>query len=216
VQALRAKHPDAALGRLSLVDVVEHYARLLKAQGPKPVLIGHSMGGLIVQLLLQRDLAVAGVAIDSAPPAGVFTVEWSFLKANWPMINPLVSQNEPRRMPFADFQYAFVNNLPLAEQQAAYDRYVVPESRVVPRQSLTAAGRVDFQKPHPPLLLIAGAEDHIIPAALNRSNHARYELSSSVTEYHEFDGRAHFIIGQKGWEEVADYSLAWLKAKGAL
>jgi alpha-beta hydrolase superfamily lysophospholipase len=216
VEALRARHPDAALGQLTLVDVVEHHARLLKALDPKPVLVGHSMGGLIVQLLLQRDVASAGVAIDSAPPAGVFTIEWSFLKSNWPMINPLASKYQPRRMPFPDFQYAFVNNLPLAEQQAAYERYVVPESRLVPQQSLASAGRVDFQKPHPPLLLIAGAEDHIIPAGLNRTNHARYEMSSSVTDYKEFDGRAHFIIGQKGWEEVADYSVAWLKSRGAL
>jgi len=216
VETLRASHPDPALGKLTLAEVVEHCANHIKSLGAKPMLIGHSMGGLIVQLLLQRDLAVAGVAIDSAPPAGVFSAEWSFLKSNWPMINPFVSKYRPRLMSFADFQYAFVNTLSLPEQKAAYDRYVIPESRLVPQQSLTSVGKIDFQKPHPPLLLIAGAADHIIPAALNRANFAKYQASSSVTDYKEFDGRVHFIIGQKNWEEVADFSLAWLNAKGVL
>jgi pimeloyl-ACP methyl ester carboxylesterase len=214
IEALQARHPDPELGQLTLEAVVEHCANHIKTLGTKPVLIGHSMGGLVVQLLLQRDLAVAGVAIDSAPPAGVFSVEWSFLKSNWPMISPFVSKYQPRRMSLADFQYAFVNTLPLVEQQAAYDRYVIPESRLVPQQSLTSVGQIDFQKPHPPLLMIAGAEDHIIPASLNRTNYAKYQASSSVTDYKEFEGRVHFIIGQKNWEEVADYSLAWLNAKG--
>jgi alpha-beta hydrolase superfamily lysophospholipase len=84
----------------------------------------------------------------------------------------------------------------------------VPESRRVPGESLTV--RVDFKKPHPPLLLIAGSADNLIPASLNKSNHARYKASSSVTDFKEFAGRTHFIIGQKNWEEVAEYILAWL------
>lgn len=82
----------------------------------------------------------------------------------------------------------------------------------MPRESLMA--RVDFKKPHPPLLLIAGSADHIIPAALNRTNYTRYKASSSVTDFKEFEGRTHFIIGQDKWEEVADYILAWLSERG--
>jgi len=218
IETLRANHPDPQLGKLNLTAVVEHLAAQIKKLDDKPILIGHSMGGLAVQLLLQRGLAVAGVAIDSAPPAGVFTMKWSFLKANWPMINPFIPTSQPRAMPFEAFQYAFVNNLPLAEQKAAYDRYVVPESRRIPRESLTNTGKIDFTKPHPPLLLIAGSEDHIIPAALNKTNFSKYQAaaqaSSSVTDYKEFAGRAHFIIGQKNWEEVAGYILGWLSEKG--
>jgi pimeloyl-ACP methyl ester carboxylesterase len=213
VEALRAAHPDPALGRLTLADVVEHMAEFVRALPGKPVLIGHSMGGLVVQLLLQRGLGAAGVAVDSAPPAGVFTAQPSFLRANWPMINPFISAGEPRRMSFADFQYAFVNGMPAEAQKAAYDRYVVPESRRVPRQSLTSVGRVDFRKPHAPLLLIAGADDHIVPAGLNRTNYARHKASASVTDFKEFSGRVHFIIGQAGWEEVAGYVQAWLEEK---
>ena len=92
VQELNAKHPDPRLGRLSLTDVVEHFESEINKLDQKPILVGHSMGGLIAQILLHRDLAAAAVAVDPAPPAGVFSLEWSFLKANWPMVNPLVSQ----------------------------------------------------------------------------------------------------------------------------
>jgi len=213
IDVLRKNHPDPQLGQLTLSRVLDRFADTIKTLDEKPILIGHSMGGLVVQLLLQRDLAAAGVAIDSAPPLGVFTTQWSFLKSNWPHITPFVSQSSPIAMTFERFQYAFVNGLPLAEQRAAYERYVVPESRRVARESLTA--RVDFKKPHPPLLLIAGSADNIIPASLNKSNYARYKRSPSVTDFKEFAGRTHFTIGQKNWEEVADYILAWLDEKGA-
>lgn len=212
VEALRRQPPDPQLGKLTLTSVLAHFTDVIKASGEKPVLIGHSMGGLAVQLLLQKDLAVAGVAIDSAPPMGVLTTRWSFFKSNWPHITPFVSQDKPIEMTFQRFQYAFVNGLPLADQRAAYDRYVVPESRRVPRESLTA--KIDFKKPHPPLLLIAGGSDHIIPAPLNKTNFTRYQPSASVTDFKEFPGRTHFTIGQKNWEEVADYILAWLGEKG--
>ncbi|MCJ7797835.1 MAG: alpha/beta hydrolase [Thermoleophilia bacterium] len=212
VDALRKRHPDAQLGALTLGNVIEKFTDTIKALGEKPILIGHSMGGLVVQLLLQKDLAAAGVAIDSAPPRGVFTTKWSFIKSNWPHINPFVSQSAPIEMTFERFQYTFVNTFPLVEQEVAYERYVVPESRRVPRESLTA--RVDFKKPHSPLLLIAGSADNIIPASLNKSNHAKYKKSPSVADFKEFAARTHFIIGQKGWEEVADFVFAWLNDKG--
>ncbi len=208
VDSLRRLHPDPQLGNLTLTDVITHYTDVIKPLPEKPILIGHSMGGLVVQLLLQRDLASAGVAIDSAPPMGVLTAKWPFLKSNWPHITPFVTQNQPIEMTFERFQYTFVNGMPLAEQHAAYERYVVPESRRVPRESLFA--RVDFKHPHPPLLLIAGSADHLIPASLNRTNYSRYKSSSSIVAFKEFPGRNHFIVGQKGWEEVAGYIQTWL------
>lgn len=211
VEELRRKASDPALARLTLSNVVKNMTDLITNLPEKPVLIGHSMGGLIVQLLLQKDLAVAGVAIDSAPPMGVLTTKWSFLKSNLPHITPFAPQDNPVEMSFKRFQYTFVNGLPLAEQQAAFERYVVPESRRVPRESLSA--RVDFHKPHPPLLLIAGSADHLIPASLNKTNFKRYKSSTSVTVYKEFPGRTHFIIGQKNWEEVANYILGWLNGR---
>jgi len=211
VEELRKAHPDSKLAKLKLGDIVEHVANFIKSLNEKTAIIGHSMGGLVVQLLLQRDVTVAGVAIDPAPPAGVFTTEFSFLKANFPAINPFLL-SQPVQMSFEHFQYAFVNTLPMAEQRVAYDHYVVPESRGVPTSSLGAAGKVDFQRQRPPLLITAGERDHIIPASLNRSNYKKY-TGPSVTDFKEFAGRDHFLIGSTGWQEVADYCLDWLNQK---
>ena len=211
VEELRKAHPDSELAKLKLGDIVTHMENFIKSLDEKPAIIGHSMGGLVVQLLLQRDVAVAGVAIDPAPPAGIFTTEFSFLKANFPAINPFLL-SRPAQMSFEHFQYAFVNTLPRDEQRAAYDRYVVPESRGVPTSSLGAAGKVDFHRPRRPLLITAGEKDHIIPASLNRSNFEKYK-GTFVTDFKIFTGRDHFLIGSKGWEEIADYALDWLNQK---
>jgi pimeloyl-ACP methyl ester carboxylesterase len=205
--------PEAALGKLTLRHIVDHLAKQIATLAEKPVLIGHSMGALIAQLLLQRGLGSAAIAIDSAPPSGVFTTTFSFLKANWGHITPFVNQDSPVIMSFERFQYAFVNGMPMDEQRAAFEKYVVPESRRIPRESLFSA-KIDFRKPHAPLLIIAGGNDHIIPPDLNQTNYKKYEDKSSVTDFKQFPGRNHFIIGQKGLEEVADYCLAWLAQQG--
>jgi pimeloyl-ACP methyl ester carboxylesterase len=215
IQQQRKNHPDPALGRLKLREVLQAMAGFVQGLDEKPVLVGHSMGGLIVQLLLQMDLGVAGAAIDPAPPQGVFSTAWSFLRANFPAVNPFVPVTRPVQMSFQQFRYAFVNTLPDAEQRAAYDRYAVPESRGVPTQSLTGAARIDFRKPHPPLLITAGERDHLVPASLDRTTYNRYKASPSVTDFKQFPGRDHFVIGERGWEEVADYVLAWLNEKVA-
>ncbi|MGZ6346371.1 MAG: alpha/beta hydrolase [Anaerolineales bacterium] len=208
---LRQNHPDANLGKLTLGDVVTQIESTVKSVDEKPIIIGHSMGGLVVQLILQKNLAVAGVAIDSAPPAGFFSAKWAFLKSNWPHISPFIPRSKPIPMTFKRFQYTFVNSMPVVEQQNAFERYVVPESRRIPTDALYA--KIDFNKPHPPMLFIAGGADHLIPSSLNETNYVRYKNSLSITDYKEFPGRVHFIIGQRGWEEVADYIFSWVKAQ---
>ena len=209
VESLRAKHPDSALARLTLSEVLDHHVRTIRALPEKPIVIGHSFGGLLTQLLTQRDLAAAAVTIDSVPPANVFGTQWSFFRSVWPLINPL-KRNEPYLMPFSHFQYTFVNGMAPAAQREAYDRHVVPESRVLGAGGLSSLARVDFKRAHVPLLMIAGGADHIMPAALNRKNYQRYGASSSVTDFKEFSGRTHYsVIAGPGWEEVADYASAW-------
>lgn len=211
---LRGRHPHAELGRLTLASVASHLEGIVRNLGEKPFLVGHSMGGLLVQLLVGKGLARAGVAIDSAPPKGVFVPSWSFLKSNWPVVNPFVSGDEPYLMSVEDFAYAFAHTLSADECRAAYERYVVPESRHVGRDSTGDAAAVDFAKPHVPLLFLAGELDQIIPAKLNAANFAKYKDVSSSRELHTFLGRTHFLLGQPGWEEVAQKTLDFLKGCG--
>jgi alpha-beta hydrolase superfamily lysophospholipase len=83
----------------------------------------------------------------------------------------------------------------------------------VPAQSLTKVAAINFSNPHPPLLLVAGSNDHLIPASLNQTNYKKYKRSPSITDFKEFAGRTHFTIGQPGWEEVASTISTWLDEK---
>jgi pimeloyl-ACP methyl ester carboxylesterase len=207
--AQRAKHPNSALAKLTLDDVLEHYRKIIKTLPEKPILIGHSMGGLVVQVLLSEGLGAAGVAIDSAPPKGVITLKWSFLKSNWPALDPFASLDKPILLDERAFSYAFVNTLPPEQQKRAYEEDSMPESRRVAKGPTTPAGKIDFAKARPPLLIVAGERDHIIPATLNRKNFEKYR-GPSVTEFKQFAGRDHWIIASDGWQEVADYVSGWI------
>ena len=207
---LRARHPDIeGEGKVRLKGVVSFFEKYVSDMGKDVVLIGHSMGGLIVQILLSRGLGLAGVAIDSAPPRGVIATKFSFLKSNWPLLNPLPSLTTPVLLTKSQFQYAFANYLTGDRLDKAYSA-VVPQSKLVGIGALTAAGRVDFSLKKAPLLFIAGEDDNIIPASLNRSNYRRYSKNKSRTDFVQFPRRTHYLINDEGWQEIADHVVRWL------
>lgn len=211
VEEQRRAHPDKQLAALTLEQIVDTYRRAIAGLGgEKPIAVGHSMGGLVTQLLLQEGLVAAGIVIDSAPPKGVLSLRYSFLKSNWPAIKPGASLDEPIFLSKSDFAYAFVNCLDAEAQSAAYERFAVPESRRVGQAPTTAFAQIDFARPRAPLLFIAGEEDHIIPISLVRSEYAAHAASPSITDFKAFPGRCHFIVGQPGWEAVAEYALSWI------
>jgi esterase/lipase len=168
------------------------------------------MGGLAVQKLIGMNVGIAGICIDSAPPIGVFSLKWSFLKANLPTINPF--KGNSACLPSVEwFHYAFCNTMTMEETQIEYDNFVVPESRNIPRSGTMKDGKIDFKKPHNPLLFIAGEKDHIIPSSLNKQNYNAYKDKNSKINFKEFADRTHYICGQKNWEEVAEYIFRWIQ-----
>lgn len=210
-QELRDRQPnDIKLALLTLNEVVDSYANVAKSLPEKPIIIGHSLGGLMTQILVSRGLAEAAVAIHPVPPLGVFPYEFSFLKAGWRSLGLFTSVKKTYLMSFKTWQYAFVNDMPLAEQKAAWEANTIPESKTVARGGLTSAAKVDFKKPHAPLLITAGEKDHIIPPHLNYRNYKAYKPNGSVLEYKVFKGRNHFVLGQDTWKGDADYILEWL------
>lgn len=212
-ETLRNMQPnDKELADLTLSEVIDHYARFARSLPEKPIAIGHSLGGLITQILVNRDLVAAGVAIHSVPPQGVIPYEFSFLKSGGKALGYFTSIHKTYLMSFKDWQYAFVNGMPLEEQQRAYEENTIPESKRVVRGGLTSAAHVDFKKQHVPLLLTSGSTDHIIPASLNLRNFKRYAQSESVTAYKEFPDRNHFVLGLPVWQEDADYIYNWLSS----
>lgn len=208
--ALRSRHPDKALASLTLPELIAFYTSFISKLPEQPILIGHSFGGLLTQLLLNRGLAAAGVAIHSVPPQGVPPLELSFFRSNTKALGLFTSLDEPYLRSFESWQYAFTNGMPLSEQQASYEQLVIPESKRVLRAGLTSDAHVDFTKEHNPLLILSGSEDHCIPAALNERNFRRYKNKHSVTTYVNRPGRSHFVLGQPTWKEDAAFILDWI------
>lgn len=210
-EVLRNRQPDAEIASNRLAALTDYYAEIVKKLPGKPILIGHSIGGLIVQLLLQRGLGAAGVAIHSVPPQGIFTFKLSFLKAGWGALGFFTPVKESFLMSLGQWQYAFTNGMTAEQQKQSYYQFAIPESKLVVRDTITSAAKIDFKKPHAPLLLTSGSDDHTIPASLNYGNYKKYKDSNSVTDYKEFKGRNHFVLGQPTWKEDADYILNWIK-----
>ena len=201
---------NRGLQTLTLGQVVESISGFIDKLPEKPILVGHSMGGLVVQKLIGLDKAVAGVCIDSAPPGGINSFSLSFLKANLPVINPF--RGNSVCLPSVKwFHYAFCNTMTLEQTSREFYKFVVPESRNIPRSSTKADGAIDFRKPHQPLLFIAGEMDHIIPASLNRKNFQAYRDPGSRRDFRVFAGRTHYICAQENWQEVAGSISDWLE-----
>jgi non-heme chloroperoxidase len=202
-------------------EIADHIAKQMKKFDQKPILIGHSFGGLLVQNLLGQNLASAGIAIDPAPIKGVPELPLSVLKSGFPVLgNPFnfgraVSLTEPQ------FRYGFTNAVSEKEASELYSMYPIPGPGRPVFQAATAtfnpnsATKVNVgNATRGPLLLIAGTDDHIVPPVLVKSALKNYRNSKAVTEFKEFSKRGHSLTIDSGWHEVAEYCLTWLKSKG--
>lgn len=178
---LRQNAPDN-LGEVTFTDVVNKMEEFIDTLPEKPILIGHSMGALVAQKLVEKELAEAAVIISSAPPKSVITLKYSFTKSNLGLLNPFKG-NSVHYPTKKWFHYAFTNTLSREQSDKIFDELFVPESRNIPRQTLKKAGKIDFKKPHAPLLFISGEEDHIIPASLNKTNFKRYKDENTGLSY---------------------------------
>ncbi len=209
-EVLRNRQPDAAVASNRLAAISNYFANAVKELDEPPILIGHSIGGLIVQLLLQQGIGAAGVAIHPVAPQRIFTFKLSFLKAGWGALGFFTSVKKSYLMPFKSWQYGFTNGMPVEEQKAGYYQLVIPESKMIVRDTISKAARVNYRAKSAPLLITAGSADRTIPASLNYSNYKKYRHNPSVTAYKEFQDRNHFVLGQPSWKDDADYILSWL------
>jgi pimeloyl-ACP methyl ester carboxylesterase len=210
--------PRAGLG---LAELVDHHARIVRDRPEPPVLVGHSFGGLVVQILLDRGLGRAGVALDPAPPRGVWQLPLSVLKAASPALLHPATRKGIVRLSFEEFRYGFVNTWPEDEARDAYERYHVPDTgRVLWQNAVknmvpSSPAAIDFARAdRAPLLISAGGEDHTVPPVLSKANYGKYARSSAVTDYVEFPGRSHLLVAGDGWQQVAGTIEEWLAKQG--
>ncbi|MGV3661482.1 MAG: alpha/beta hydrolase [Prosthecobacter sp.] len=210
----------STLHGIGIAEVMDHYISIIRSLPEPPVIIGHSYGGLITQLLVDQGFGAAGVAIDSVPPKGVLILPFSTLEALSPaFVNPGVF-GRTYLFPFKRFWRVFANTLPEAEAREAYEQHAIPASgRAIYQAALAnvtpgALSTINFRNgTRSPLLFIAGEKDVIMPSSLNTKNFRKYRRSPAITDFKEFPGRSHFIIAERGWEEVAEHAITWAEAR---
>lgn len=202
---------------LGVTEIVEHYQGLIDELDQPPVIMGHSYGGLFTELLLDRGLGRAGVAMSPAPPKGILKLPFSTLKAASPALAHPSKRHGVVPLTLEEFTYGFVNTFTPEEAQKAYDRYAVPETG----QIFYEAGFANFHL-HPPtevhfknedrapLLLVGADKDHTVPASLTKAQYKKYEKSPAQTDYIEFEGKPHLHMAAPDWEEVAAGIDGWL------
>jgi pimeloyl-ACP methyl ester carboxylesterase len=204
------RRDPGSFANLGLAEVVDHYEQIIRRLATAPIIIGHGVGGLVTQILLDRGWGATGVAIASAPPKGVSWFPWSILKLAFSRIGDQKAQS----LTSNQFQHAFANTAWEAASVAAFERYVVPAPRRILLQAAfanlnpDAPSTVSFENDsRAPLLLVAGGNDQVAPSSLVKANFDRYRESKAGTDYKEFPDETHFSFLRE--TTVADYVLGW-------
>jgi pimeloyl-ACP methyl ester carboxylesterase len=209
--AVLRNHIPPGLGELSL-DAVIDAMRTAAAPHDDLILIGHSVGGLIVQKLISEGIGSLGVPLCSVAPNRMLSLDWGFFRNSVSITNPLKG-DEPYPMDADGFYQNFGNTMPRAASDAAYEALAMHESRNVLRDCLGETGKIELDRPHAPLLFIGAEKDEIIPADLCEKNSQAYTDRASLSDYVEFKNRGHFIYGQEGWQEVAETIAQWIDSR---
>jgi pimeloyl-ACP methyl ester carboxylesterase len=214
VEALR-RDPSVMNG-LGIQEVADHYERIIRSLDTPPIIMGHSTGGLLTEMMLDRGLGAAGVAVSPAPVKGVLRLPPALLRTVFPALRNPANRKRTVDLTPKQFRRGFTNTMNDADAKAAYERYRVPApGRVIFQAAFAnvnphAPTKVDFHKDdRAPLLVMGNDQDHTIPASVSHEAAKRLGKSKAVVEYKEFAGRPHFTAGAPGWEAVADCALEW-------
>jgi pimeloyl-ACP methyl ester carboxylesterase len=214
VEALNAD--PTPIEEVTIPQIVAHFESVIDALDRPPILVGHSAGGAIVQILLDHGRGAAGVALNSAPTEGVKVVPLSQLKSTLPVFKNPANRHRAVGLDFDQWRYAFTNTFTEEEARRLYERYHIPASGNIVWGGVIAnllPGHqevwVDYRNDaRPPLLFVSGSEDHIMPPKVQQSN-AKHYKSDTVTEIREYEGYCHLLPAQDGWQEIADSVLDW-------
>ena len=219
VQETRS-HPERLAG-LGIDDLTAAYTKEIAALPAKPIVIGHSLGGLIAQKLLAQGAAVAAVAVNPGQIRGVRRIPLVQLRAGSPALRRPGNRHRAISLNAKQFRFAFGNALPATESQDLFDRWTIPGpgrpafELAAANLRRTSAAAVDTRlDDRGPLLLIAGGADHLVPPTVVKAAANLYANSRATTDYHVFPGRGHSMVLDHGWRDVAEYSLNWLRRQG--
>jgi non-heme chloroperoxidase len=210
-----SEHPEVFAGK-SIGQVADHFAAIIDRLAIKPVVIGHSFGGLLTQILAGRGLAAVSVAIDPAPFRGVLPLPFSALRAASAALGNPANRHRAVPLTYDQFRYAFANAVSEDEAKELYETFAVPASGLPLFQAAAAnlnpwtEAKVDTGNPdRGPMLLISGEKDHTVPWAITNASYQHQSHNKSVTEIVEIPNRGHALTIDSGWREVADTALAF-------
>jgi non-heme chloroperoxidase len=211
-------NPQSIANR-GVTEIADHYAKIIVTLAEPPIVIGHSFGGLLTQVILGRGLAAAGIAIDPAPIKGVWQLPFSALRASFPVLGNPFNLKKAISLTFDQFRYGFANAVPEEEAKDLYNRWTIPAPARPLFQAATASFAGSETKVNTanttrgPLLITGGENDHIAPPVLGQASLKKYN-SSVVSEFKLFKDRGHSLIVDHGWREIADYAQVWLNNQG--
>jgi pimeloyl-ACP methyl ester carboxylesterase len=198
--------------------IADHLSEVIATLDRKPAVIGHSIGGLLTQIIAGRGESAVSVAIDPGPFRGVLPLPYALLKATSPVWRNPANHNRAVPLTFEQFRYGFANAVDESEAKELYDTFAVPASGTPIFQAATAnlnprtEAKVDTRNPdRGPLLIISGKEDHTVPHAVAHASFKKQQHNPGVTEFHEFEGRGHALVIDSGWRDVAETSLSFVR-----
>lgn len=214
--------PDSLSG-VGVGQVADHVAEVIGGLDRKPVVVGHSFGGLLAQIIAGRGLSLATVSIDPAPSRGVLPLPFSALKASFPVLGNPANRGRTVTLTFDEFRYGFANAVDEAEARSLYDTFHTPAPGRPLFQAATAnldprtEAKADKDNPERgPMLVISGEKDHIVPWALaNAAFKQQRKNQHAPTEIVEIPGVGHSLVIDSHWQEVAEAALDFLAKQGA-
>lgn len=216
VEQARA-NPEAFAGQ-KLGEVADHTAEVIAALERKPVVMGHSTGGLLAQMIADRGLSAATVAIDPGIFRGVLPLPWSTLKVLWPILRNPLNRGRAITLSFDQFKYGWANALDEDEAKRLYETYHVAAPGVALAQmanvNLNPLTEIKVHTKNPergPLLIIEGDDDHTVHPAIAKAAYKRQRRNEGVTELKTIPNRGHALTIDRGWREVAQTALDFVK-----
>lgn len=211
------ENPEAA-ANYGVKSIADSYADKIASLNEPPILIGHSFGGLLAQILLGRGIAAAAVAIDPAPMKGVWQLPVSALRASFPVLGNPLNLTKSVSLTYSQFRYAFANMLSEQETKELYEQYNIPSpgrplfqaaAATLNPNSETSVNTSNAKRG--PLLIVSGGNDNAVPPVWAKAAFSKYGASPAITEFKSFEDRGHSLTIDHGWKEVAEYCLSWLK-----
>jgi len=210
------EHPEVFAGK-GVGQVADHVAEVIDRLERTPVLVGHSFGGLLAQIVAGRGLAVASVAIDPAPSRGVLPLPVSALRASLPVLGNPRNRKRAVTLTFDEFRFGFASAVSEDEARRLYDEFHVAAPGRPLFQAATAnldpttEAKADTRNPdRGPMLFVSGGADNIVPWRLSNAAYKRQRKNPNPTEIVEIDGRGHSLVFDSGWADVADVVLDFL------